>query len=128
MFSFDGGTSENGSEMYFTAGLPNVTDARQYPVRIEVRTSLEKTPNTPGRAVAISVTGRFRDPEQFELLREKILPDVLADPGDVHVWSAGCATGLEVFGVSALLDEMGALGRAFLLGSDDAYFKRFGPP
>jgi chemotaxis protein methyltransferase CheR len=70
------------------------------------------------RSVAISVTGRFRDPHQFDLLRERILPDVLAAPGDLRVWSAGCATGLEVYGVAALVDSLGALDRTTLLGSD----------
>jgi chemotaxis protein methyltransferase CheR len=70
------------------------------------------------RSVAISVTGRFRDRHQFDLLRDHILPDLLGTPGDVRVWSAGCATGLEVFGVATLLDAMGALDRSHLLGSD----------
>jgi chemotaxis protein methyltransferase CheR len=70
------------------------------------------------RAVAISVTGRFRDPHQFDLLREQILPGLLAEPGEVRVWSAGCATGLEVFGVATLLDAMGELDRSRLIGSD----------
>jgi chemotaxis protein methyltransferase CheR len=70
------------------------------------------------RSVAISVTGRFRDPHQFDLLRDVILPDLLAAPGEVRVWSAGCATGLEVYGVAALVDSLGALDRARFLGSD----------
>lgn len=70
------------------------------------------------RAVAISVTGRFRDPDQYDLLRDRILPDVLTKDGDLRVWSAGCATGLEVYGLATLLDSLGALGRARFLGSD----------
>ena len=70
------------------------------------------------RAVAISVTGRFRDPDQYDLLRDRILPDLLAKDGDLRVWSAGCATGLEVYGLATLLDSLGALDRARFLGSD----------
>jgi chemotaxis protein methyltransferase CheR len=70
------------------------------------------------RAVAISVTGRFRDPHQFDLLRDRILPDLLTGEGPLRVWSAGCATGLELYGVASLVDELGALSRARLLGSD----------
>jgi chemotaxis protein methyltransferase CheR len=34
------------------------------------------------------------------------------------VWSAGCSNGLELLGVAALLEELAALDRAQLLGSD----------
>jgi chemotaxis protein methyltransferase CheR len=70
------------------------------------------------RAVAISVTGRFRDPDQYDLLRDRILPALLDKDSDLRVWSAGCATGLEVYGLAALIDSMGALDRARFLGSD----------
>src|SRR3954451_10424541 len=70
------------------------------------------------RAVAISVTGRFRDPDQFDLLRERILPALLQDDRKLRVWCAGCATGLEVYGVAALVEALGALDRALFLGSD----------
>jgi chemotaxis protein methyltransferase CheR len=70
------------------------------------------------RAVAISVTGRFRDPHQFDLLRDRILPELLDEHDRVRVWSAGCANGLELIGVAALLEGLGALGQAQLLGSD----------
>ena len=70
------------------------------------------------RAVAISVTGRFRDPRQYDLLRHRILPELIAAHQGVRVWSAGCANGLELLGVAALLEGLGALGDAQLLGSD----------
>jgi chemotaxis protein methyltransferase CheR len=70
------------------------------------------------RAVAISVTGRFRDPQQYDLLESTILPELTAERGSLRVWSAGCATGLELLGVAALLERLGALDRAQLLGSD----------
>jgi chemotaxis protein methyltransferase CheR len=68
--------------------------------------------------LAISVTGRFRDPQQFDLLAEKVIPDLLNRVDDVRVWSAGCSTGLELLSVATLLDRSGALDRARLLGSD----------
>ncbi len=70
------------------------------------------------RAVAISVTGRFRDAHQFELLRDRIFPDLLAAGRTLRVWSAGCATGLELYSVAEVLRSLGALGQARLLGSD----------
>ena len=70
------------------------------------------------RAVAISVTGRFRDPHQYDLLRDDILPRLIGDHDALRVWSAGCANGLELLGVAALLEGLGAIDRAQLLGSD----------
>jgi chemotaxis methyl-accepting protein methylase len=70
------------------------------------------------RDIAISVTGRFRDPEQFDLLRQRILPDLLGTDAGLRVWSAGCSTGLELYGVADLLGPLRALGRARMLGSD----------
>jgi chemotaxis protein methyltransferase CheR len=70
------------------------------------------------RAIAISVTGRFRDPHQFDLLRDDVLPGLLARHGTLRVWSAGCATGLELHGLASLLAGLGALGRTRMLGSD----------
>jgi chemotaxis protein methyltransferase CheR len=70
------------------------------------------------RAIAISVTGRFRDPHQFDLLRERILPDLLDKDGELRVWSAGCATGLEVYGLATLVESIDTLDRVRFLGSD----------
>ena len=70
------------------------------------------------REVAISVTGRFRDPHQYELLRQDVLPELIASGAPLHVWSAGCANGLELVGVATVLDRLGALERSHLLGTD----------
>jgi chemotaxis protein methyltransferase CheR len=60
----------------------------------------------------------FRDPAQFELLEDELLPLLLADGRELTVWSAGCADGSELASLALLLDRLGALERAFLLGSD----------
>ncbi len=70
------------------------------------------------RSVAVSVSGLFRDPEQFELLEHELLPPFIARGGKTRVWSAGCADGSELYSVAMLLDRAGALERSFLLGSD----------
>lgn len=70
------------------------------------------------RSIAVSVTGRFRDPHQFELLERELLPPLLELPGRLRVWSAGCADGSELISLGLLLERMGALERAQLLGSD----------
>lgn len=71
------------------------------------------------RSVAISVSGLFRDSEQFERLEEEILPQLLAGgTRRVTVWSAGCADGSELYSVGVLLNRLRGLDRALLLGSD----------
>ena len=58
--------------------------------------------------VLINVTEFFRDPQAWDFLREKILPELLGDkkPGDVfRAWCAGCATGEEVYSLAILVAE-----------------------
>ena len=70
------------------------------------------------RLVAISVSGLFRDPAQFDLLERELLPPLLARGRRMSVWSAGCADGSELYSVAIVLERLGALERSFLLGSD----------
>ncbi len=70
------------------------------------------------RSVAVSVSGLFRDPAQFDLLERQILPELLVPNRRVTVWSAGCADGSELYSVAVLLQRLDALDRALLLGSD----------
>lgn len=57
----------------------------------------------------IKVTEFFRDPELFEYLRAKIVPDLIEHARqqgqDIRVWSAGCATGEEAYSLAILLTE-----------------------
>jgi two-component system CheB/CheR fusion protein len=61
--------------------------------------------------ILINVTSFFRDPEAWELIRSKVIPELLADKvtGEpVRVWSAGCSSGQEAYTIAILLAE--ALG------------------
>lgn len=70
------------------------------------------------RAIANSVTGLFRDPQQFELLEQELLPPLVRDRPRLRVWSAGSADGSEMESMAILLDRLGVLEEARLLGSD----------
>ncbi len=53
----------------------------------------------------------FRDTLVFAMLEQVILPDLVAEkarknPGEIRIWSAGCAAGQEAFSVAILLDEL----------------------
>src|SRR5690242_7856892 len=65
-------------------------------------------------SLLIKVTTFFRDPEIWEELSRKIIPQMLSEkrPGeDIRVWCAGCATGEEAFTAAIVLGE--AMGDAF---------------
>jgi chemotaxis protein methyltransferase CheR len=64
-----------------------------------------------------------RDPAQWDLLRERILPELLAArPRErpIRVWSAGCAAGEEPYTVAMLFEELGAADRSDIVGTDIA--------
>ncbi|HEU4641677.1 MAG TPA: CheR family methyltransferase [Gemmatimonadaceae bacterium] len=68
--------------------------------------------------VLINVTGFFRDPDTWELLRREVIPSLIAaKPADqsIRVWSAGCASGEEAYSLAILFAE--ALG-------EDAFHQR----
>jgi chemotaxis protein methyltransferase CheR len=62
----------------------------------------------------------FRDPAQFEFIRDVVLPSLLrAHPqAPVRVWSAGCATGEEAYSLAILLREAGLAGNSHVIGTD----------
>lgn len=64
-----------------------------------------------------------RDPSQFDLLRWRVLPELLRSrPSDrpIRVWSAGCATGEEPYTVAMLFEELDAADRSDIVGTDIA--------
>jgi chemotaxis protein methyltransferase CheR len=70
------------------------------------------------RSIAISHTAMSRDPQQFTLLEEELLPRLLVGGARVSAWSAGCSDGSELYSLGILLERLDALDRALLLGSD----------
>jgi chemotaxis protein methyltransferase CheR len=70
------------------------------------------------RSVAISHSALFRDPEQFELLEEVLVPRLLSRSSRLSIWSAGCSDGAELHTLGLVLQRMGVLERSLLLGSD----------
>ena len=56
----------------------------------------------------INVTSFFRDPEVFDLLARKTIPDLVRDhPADepIRIWIAGCSTGQETYSLAMLFRE-----------------------
>ena len=60
------------------------------------------------KELLIGVTSFFRDPGLFDLLKTKVLPQLLRgrpQGGPVRVWNPGCSTGEESYSLAILLKE-----------------------
>jgi len=61
------------------------------------------------KELLINVTSFFRDPEAFAVLKDEILPPLLAGKPDDYVfrvWIAGCASGEEAYSIAIVLREL----------------------
>ena len=79
---------------------------------------LKKSPrevNLLYKEMLIGVTNFFRDPEAFHILKETVIPEILAQRGirdPIRVWCAGCSTGEEAYSLAMLfLEHWAATGR-----------------
>ncbi len=88
--------------------LARVDDIAQYVARLRgERAELDIL----YRDLLIGVTRFFRNEQAFELLQERVLPELLTHttPGrPLRVWVAGCATGEEAYSIAILLHELTA--------------------
>jgi two-component system CheB/CheR fusion protein len=58
--------------------------------------------------VLISVTSFFRNPDAFEILQERIFPELLKHPGtdSFRCWVLGCSTGQEAYSIAIAFAEV----------------------
>lgn len=69
-------------------------------------------------------TSFFRDMSVFQTLKSTIIPHVMKTRGrkkDIHIWSAGCSTGQEVYSIALTLKNMETMlkgWRVDILGTD----------
>lgn len=68
--------------------------------------------------LTINVSEFLRNPEKFQELGERVLPELLARHGTLRIWSAGCSMGAELYSVGMWLEALGALDRCELVGTD----------
>ncbi len=61
------------------------------------------------KAFLIKVTGFFRDPEAFEVLKTNVIPPLIERAAEngrtLRLWSAGCATGEEAYSLALLIAD-----------------------
>lgn len=61
------------------------------------------------RDFLINVTRFFRDPEAFDIIREQVLAEIIAnkEPEEqIKIWVAACSTGEEAYSIAITVDEM----------------------
>ena len=70
--------------------------------------------------ITVGETYFFRDPQQFHVIREEILPVLLRDRvgRPLRVWSAGCASGEEAYTLAILLAQLGRGSADQIIGTD----------
>lgn len=78
----------------------------------EYRRYLQENPEEYSHLInsfLIKVTEFFRTPEQFDYLKDEVLPGLIENARDngeqLRVWSAGCATGEEAYSLAILLSD-----------------------
>ena len=98
---------------------------------VDYRDHLESSSEEFGHlfnTILINVTGFFRDTDTWTYLQREIMPEMIAEIGDVReirVWSAGCASGEEAYSLAIVFAE--ALGveecakRVKIYGTDVDY-------
>lgn len=60
-------------------------------------------------AMTTNETSWFRDMTHFDLLQEKILPELAARPGQrVRIWSTACSSGQEPYNISMVIEDFQA--------------------
>ena len=83
----------------------------------------DKLVNSPGFfnrflvEITVNVTEMFRDPAFYKTLREDVFGYLSTFPR-IKVWSAGCASGEEVYSLAILLKKAGLYDRTFIYGTD----------
>lgn len=55
--------------------------------------------------LTINVSEFFRNNAQWDVLKEKIIPELITRNQNLKIWSAGCSTGQEPYSLSMMLEE-----------------------
>lgn len=64
--------------------------------------------------LTIKYTGFFREPYVYEAVSKKVFPEIFSRGKSIKIWSAGCATGEEVYSLAIeIFENLGARIRDF---------------
>lgn len=68
-------------------------------------------------ALTVNVTAMFRDPQFYEVFRQRVVPMLRTYPF-IRIWHAGCSSGEEVYSMAILLHEAGLYERCRIYATD----------
>lgn len=68
--------------------------------------------------LTINVSEFFRNPEQWELLRKELMPELINKKGKVRIWSSACSSGEEPYSLAMIMDELMPNGNYEIIASD----------
>ncbi|MDO7905073.1 protein-glutamate O-methyltransferase CheR [Paenibacillus sp. JX-17] len=68
--------------------------------------------------MTINVSEFWRNPSRWEVLRDSIIPELLAGKRRLKLWSAACSTGEEPYTLGMILDGKGLLPESSILATD----------
>ncbi|ACT01068.1 CheR family methyltransferase [Paenibacillus sp. JDR-2] len=68
--------------------------------------------------MTINVSEFWRNPNRWEVLQSRFLPEMLQRGERLKVWSAACSTGEEPYTIAMILSELNALPKTSLLATD----------
>ncbi len=70
------------------------------------------------RYITINVSEFFRNPKQWVVLEENIMPMLFQKHERLKIWSAACSTGEEPYSLAMMLDKIRALDRVEIIATD----------
>ncbi|MBM96956.1 MAG: chemotaxis protein [Oceanospirillaceae bacterium] len=97
-----------GNEYLVVSRLQSLMVDQRLVTYDQLLNAMEQNQNLLLAVVEAMTTGEtewFRDEHPYRILRELILPDLLARRQSVHVWSAACSTGQEPYSLAIELME-----------------------
>ncbi|MEZ4775146.1 MAG: chemotaxis protein CheB [Bacteroidia bacterium] len=68
----------------------------------------KKEVHTLQQDLLIGVTQFFRDPEAFEIIEKKVIPEIFKNKSEretIRIWTPGCSTGEEAYSILILLED-----------------------
>lgn len=68
--------------------------------------------------MTINVSEFWRNPNRWEVLRDKVLPVLSNERSRMRIWSAACSTGEEPYTLAMILADQGLLQSTYLLATD----------
>lgn len=68
--------------------------------------------------ITINVSEFYRNPQRWDVLRDKVIPKLIAGKRSIRIWSAACSTGEEPYSLAILLKEHYSHINASIIASD----------